>query len=235
MKFVIQRVKSASVKVSGEIVGEINKGMLVLIGFTHSDKENDLDFAANKLLNLRLWDDSKGTRWKESVKSLNLDLLIVSQFTLYSILKGNKPDFHNAMDPEPAQKIYDIFLQKLKKNYSGNIQCGKFGALMEVSLINDGPVTINWEYPEISNSKDQAKEVENINLKINNKSKKNKLENNSNLLNELNPTKNFENINSYEIESIIEEKKILKEEVKDFENKHGMNSETIDININKNV
>jgi D-aminoacyl-tRNA deacylase len=151
MKFVIQRVKEASVKVSGETVGSINKGLLVLIGLTHTDKESDIQFAANKLLNLRLWDDTNGNRWKESVKSLNLEILLVSQFTLYSILKGNKPDFHNALDPEPALRMYEKFVETLKKNYSGNIQCGKFGAMMEVSLINDGPVTINWEYPETKN------------------------------------------------------------------------------------
>lgn len=152
MKFVIQRVKEASVKVSGETVGSINKGLLVLIGLTHTDKQSDIQFAANKLLNLRLWDDNNGNRWKESVKSLNLEILLVSQFTLYSILKGNKPDFHNALDPDPALKMYEKFVECLKKNYfEKNIQCGKFGAMMEVSLVNDGPVTINWEYPEIKN------------------------------------------------------------------------------------
>lgn len=97
MKFVIQRVTSAHVKVAEETVGKIGKGMLVLIGFTQSDKEKDIDFAANKLLNLRLWDDEKGQRWKESVKSLNLEILIVSQFTLYSVLKGNKSDFQGGV------------------------------------------------------------------------------------------------------------------------------------------
>ena len=154
MRFVIQRVKEASVKVAGETVGSINKGLLVLIGLTHNDQYSDIEFATNKLLNLRLWDDSKGTRWKESVKSLNLEILLVSQFTLYSILKGNKPDFHNALAPEEALKMYYTFLETLKKNYSGNIQSGRFGELMEVSLINDGPVTINWDYPEVKDIKE---------------------------------------------------------------------------------
>jgi D-tyrosyl-tRNA(Tyr) deacylase len=227
MKFVIQRVKSANVKVSGEIVGEIEKGMLVLIGLTHSDKETDLDFAANKLLNLRLWDDIKGTRWKESLKSLNLDILIVSQFTLYSILKGNKPDFHHAMEPDPAQKMYDLFLQKLKKNYYGKIESGKFGALMEVSLINDGPVTINWEYPETSNSKDLNTEVEKTKINNKNNLKKTKQEKNDKCNID---AKNFENINSYEIENIKQIK--ISQEINQENNEPK--SETIDININKN-
>lgn len=152
MKFVIQRVLEASVKVNGEIVGKIDKGLMVLVGFTHSDKESDLDFVANKLLNIRLWDDEKGVRWKESVKSKNLDILLVSQFTLYSFFKGNKPDFHYALEPEPALKMYNKLLELMRKKYaSEKIQQGKFGELMEVALVNDGPVTINWDYPEVKN------------------------------------------------------------------------------------
>jgi D-tyrosyl-tRNA(Tyr) deacylase len=211
MRFVIQRVKSASVKVSGEIVGEINKGMLVLFGLTHTDKESDLDFAANKLLNLRLWDDEKGLRWKECIKSLNLDILVVSQFTLYSVLKGNKPDFHNALEPETALKLYEIFIEKLKKNFSGNIQCGKFGAMMEVSLVNDGPVTINWEYP----SDNQEKIVENISKSNNKNIPKDKFENNK-------TTK----INHQESDKIY---------IKEVDSDKSSKSDFININSDKNI
>jgi D-tyrosyl-tRNA(Tyr) deacylase len=165
MKFVIQRVKEACVRVSGETVGKISKGILVLIGITHEDKYEDLDFAANKLLNIRLFEDEKGIRWKCGIKELNLEILIVSQFTLYAFLKGNKPDFHNAMDPEKAEKMYNTFVEILKKKHE-KVQCGQFGEYMEVSLINDGPITINWEYPEIKsesktekNKKEQKKEA----------------------------------------------------------------------------
>lgn len=173
MKFVIQRVNSASVKVGGEIVGSIGRGLLVLIGLTHNDKYSDIEFATNKLLNIRLFDDEKGNRLKESVKSLNLEILLVSQFTLYSILKGNKPDFHNALGPDEALKMYSIFLETLSKKHPGKIQAGKFGEHMEVSLVNDGPVTINWDYPEIKDDK----KVENNQNNQNKNKTSNKIEN----------------------------------------------------------
>jgi D-tyrosyl-tRNA(Tyr) deacylase len=149
MRFVIQRVTEACVRVNSEVVGKIGKGILVLFGITGNDKYEDLEFAANKLLNIRLFEDNKGTRWKCGVKDLDLEILIVSQFTLYAFLKGNKPDFHNALEPEKAEKMYNTFVEILKKKYGDKVQCGKFGEYMEVSLVNDGPVTINWEYPEI--------------------------------------------------------------------------------------
>lgn len=150
MKFVIQRVLQGSVKVNEKIVGEIGPGLVVLVGFTHSDKKENLKFAANKLLSMRLWDDDTGTRWKECVKDKKYSLLVVSQFTLYSFLKGNKPDYHNAMDPKNAIILYEEFLKTLRQIYpSEKIQSGLFGEMMQVSIINDGPVTINWEYPEL--------------------------------------------------------------------------------------
>jgi D-tyrosyl-tRNA(Tyr) deacylase len=148
MRFVIQRVLEGSVTVSNEVVGKIGKGLVVLFGLTHDDKYEDLDFAANKLLNIRLFDDENGVRWKYGVKELNLELLIVSQFTLYGYLKGNKPDFHWAMEPEKAKNMYNKFLDILEKKHPGKIQAGKFGEMMQVGLINDGPVTINWDYPD---------------------------------------------------------------------------------------
>ena len=155
MKFVIQRVLEGHVKVNGQTVGKINKGLVVLIGFTQTDKSSDIKFAANKLLNMRLWDDDSGARWKECVKSKNYEILLVSQFTLYSILKGNKPDFHKALEPDKAMKLYNAFVENLRSIYiAEKIQTGLFGEMMEVSLINDGPVTINWEYPELEEKKE---------------------------------------------------------------------------------
>ncbi len=209
MKFVIQRVLQGSVKVNEKIVGEIGPGLVVLIGFTHSDKKENLKFAANKLLTMRLWDDNKGTRWKECLKDKNYSLLIVSQFTLYSFFKGNKPDFHYSMDPKNAEALYDEFLKILKQIYNPEkIQSGLFGEMMQVSLINDGPVTINWEYPELpekdsnkGNSKEMILEKENVENKNQNK-KKNGNSNNTNNTNNVKDA--FENNlqNSYLAEEI---------------------------------
>lgn len=181
MKFVIQRVLNGSVKVNEKIVGEIGPGLVVLIGFTHTDKRENLKFAANKLLSMRLWDDEKGTRWKECVKDRKYGLLIVSQFTLYSFLKGNKPDYHKAMDPKNAIILYDEFLKILRQIYDpAKIQSGMFGEMMHVSLTNDGPVTINWEYPELPD-KDAISENDKENdlkLKVKNSNNKNNNKNN---------------------------------------------------------
>ena len=208
MKFVIQRVLQGNVKVNEKIVGEIGPGIVVLVGFTHSDKKENLKFAANKLLSLRLWDNKDGVRWKECLKDRQFSLLIVSQFTLYSFLKGNKPDFHHAMEPEKAIILYDEFLKILKQLYiPDRIQSGMFGEMMQVSLINDGPVTINWDYPE-NLEKDNIEElIENKN-EINNKMKNIKIGNNiekkKNKINE-NITENlknkFENFEDLENES----------------------------------
>lgn len=155
MKFVIQRVKSASVTVEGEIVGKIDRGILVLLGFTSTDNKSSIEFAANKLLSIRLWEDNKGRNWASSVKDNDYGILVVSQFTLYSFFKGNKPDFHKAMNPTEAIVLYDLFMETLKKKHS-KVAAGKFGAMMDVSLVNDGPVTMNWEYPEEDSNKSSS-------------------------------------------------------------------------------
>ena len=147
MRFVIQRVKSASVKVENQIVGQIQEGILVLLGFNPNDSKEHVDFAASKLCSIRLWNDEKDRRWASSVKDKNYGILLVSQFTLYHIFKGNKPDFHYAMEHEKAKELYDYFVETLKKKHS-YVSTGIFGVMMEVSLVNDGPVTLNWDYPE---------------------------------------------------------------------------------------
>ena len=170
MRFIIQRVKHASVTVENETVGKIGPGLLILVGLKEDDNDEFIDHVTDKFLNLRLWDDSKGTRWKESVKSLNYEILLVSQFTLYSYMKGNKPDFHFAMNGDNAKILFDKIVQSTKKKYDDKkIQTGVFGAYMQVELCNDGPVTIQWEYPG-----DVAEKIEQNNKKKNQDSKDNK-------------------------------------------------------------
>lgn len=168
MKFVIQKVLSANVKVDNKIVGEIEKGILVLIGFGHNDNKQNIPFAVNKLLSLRLWDDENGKRWSKSIKDLSYGVLLVSQFTLHATLKGNKPDFHNAMDPKIANELYDEFLCQLKSKHKGNVSSGKFGELMAVSLVNNGPVTIEWEYPNKEITKEDNKNTNSNTKKLSN-------------------------------------------------------------------
>jgi len=122
-------------------VSKINKGLLVLVGIHKEDTQDDIDFIIKKLLNLRLFDfDNKFC--EKSVKDLSLEILCVSQFTLYaSCKKGNRPSFDKAMSPKEAKVFYSNFLNKLKQQHS-KVKDGEFGAYMQVSLVNDGPVTI---------------------------------------------------------------------------------------------
>ncbi|CAH8839425.1 unnamed protein product [Trichobilharzia szidati] len=153
MRAVIQRVKQASVSVNNSIVSQIGHGILVLIGLSRRDTETDIEYIVRKILNIRLFPSPDGTRrWDKSVKDLNLEILCVSQFTLYSELKGNKLDFHCAMDPKLSKDMYSQLVNQLRKNYvEDKVKDGVFGAMMDVSLINDGPVTITLDSkPEIS-------------------------------------------------------------------------------------
>ena len=168
MRFVIQRVNRGCVKVSSQIVGQINKGLMVLVGISDRDTDEHIEHITDKLLNIRLFDDDKGNRWKESVKSLGLDILLVSQFTLYHILKGNKPDFHEAMGGEQAKALFDKIVKRMREKYDEKkIQTGAFGEYMQIDMECDGPVTINWEYPakkendNNENNKDNKKEKTN--------------------------------------------------------------------------
>ena len=157
----IQRVQQAEVTVDGKSVGKIGKGLMILVGLTEGDNDECIDHVTDKFLNLRLWDGSDGTRWKECVKSLGLEILLVSQFTLYSHMKGNKPDFHFAMDNGPAKVMFDKIVERTRKKYDASkVQTGMFGAHMMVSLVNDGPVTIEWEYPG-----DKLENIKNNNMK----------------------------------------------------------------------
>ncbi|KAL3158885.1 hypothetical protein ABBQ32_011600, partial [Trebouxia sp. C0010 RCD-2024] len=144
MRAVIQRVKSASVTVDGDEVSRIGAGVLCLVGVRVEDGPKDADFICRRILNSRLFtNQDTGRNWDESVVQQGKEVLCVSQFTLFNIMKGNKPDFHLAMGPIPARAFYDNFVKTLRDQYSAEkVQDGKFGALMEVSLVNDGPITI---------------------------------------------------------------------------------------------
>ena len=137
---VIQRVKRAMVKVDDKIVGSIGKGILVLVGIEYDDNVKDRDFVVNKILNLRIFPDSDG-KMNLSVVDIKGEILSVSQFTLTSkIKKGRRPDFGRAMPSKKAKAFYQEFLSDLRKS-NLKVEDGKFGAMMEVELINDGPVT----------------------------------------------------------------------------------------------
>ena len=144
MKLVIQRVANATVKVDGETIGEIGKGFLVLLGVKQGDTEEQADFLVKKLCNLRVFED-ENNKMNLSIRDVNGKLLVVSQFTLYADCKGgNRPSFIEAARPEIAEPLYEYFKQKCKDE-GIEVQCGKFGADMKVSLLNDGPVTIILE------------------------------------------------------------------------------------------
>lgn len=129
-----------------ELVSNIGRGLCVLIGISHNDTKEDANYIARKILSVRLFDDDAGKRWQKSVKDLQYELLCVSQFTLYNRLKGNKPDFHLAMQGADASNLYNFLLQQLGDQYSTDkIKDGKFGAMMQVHIQNDGPVTIEIE------------------------------------------------------------------------------------------
>lgn len=141
MKVVLQRAKRASVSVEGEVTGKIERGYVLLVGITHSDQEKDLDYVANKIANLRLWEDEQG-KMNHSILEAGGDILSVSQFTLYGDTKnGRRPSFIEAARPEQAEPLWHQFNDKLKAQ-GLNVETGRFGAMMDVELVNDGPVTI---------------------------------------------------------------------------------------------
>lgn len=140
MKVVIQRVKNASVKINNEVYSSINKGFLVYLGVHHDDTLEDVIKYATKVSNLRVFEDNDG-KMNLSLKDIKGEILVVSQFTLYgNAKKGNRPSFIEAARPEHATKLYEAFIEHLNKDF--NVKTGVFGANMEVSSINDGPVTI---------------------------------------------------------------------------------------------
>ena len=142
MKLVIQRVKHASVSVDEKVVGKINQGFLVLLGIKSTDTKQDVDYLVRKLINLRIFQD-ENDKMNFSLQSVNGELLIISQFTLYGECKksGNRPSFSDAAKPDIAIPLYEYFIEECKKQIPV-VQTGIFGADMKVDLLNDGPVTI---------------------------------------------------------------------------------------------
>lgn len=141
MRAVVQRVSSSKVTVDGNVTGEIKKGLLVLLGVTHEDTSKDVDYIIDKVLNLRIFED-ENEKMNLSLKDINGELLVVSQFTLYGdCRKGRRPNFTNAAKPDLANELYEEFIEKASKQ-NIKVGTGKFGANMMVELTNEGPVTI---------------------------------------------------------------------------------------------
>ncbi|MBY0146745.1 D-aminoacyl-tRNA deacylase [Neobacillus niacini] len=141
MRVVVQRSKNAKVTVNGEITGQISKGLVLLVGVTHDDKEEDAVFLADKIANLRIFEDDAG-KMNLSLLDVGGEILSVSQFTLYGdCRKGRRPNFMEAARPEQANQLYERFNSLLRKK-DIKVETGIFGAMMDVELINDGPVTL---------------------------------------------------------------------------------------------
>lgn len=144
MRLLVQRVKKASVAVDQKIISEIKQGLLVFLGIHAEDNEDVIDYLIDKLLHLRIFEDDQN-KMNKSVQDINGQILLVSQFTLYAdCSKGRRPSFVNAKRPDLAEKIYIEFFKRLKARFESTFE-GKFGADMQIELINDGPVTIILE------------------------------------------------------------------------------------------
>ncbi len=142
MRVVVQRCSRAEVRIEDEIVGRIGLGYVLLVGVTHTDTREDAEYLAKKVASLRILDDEEG-KMNLALKDVQGKVLSISQFTLYaSTHKGNRPSFIHAARPEIAEPLYDYFNTLLRNQYGIEVQTGRFGAMMEVDFINDGPVTI---------------------------------------------------------------------------------------------
>ena len=141
MRAVVQRVSRAKVTVEGDVTGEIGKGVLVLLGVSVNDKESDADYLVDKIVNLRVFEDGEG-KMNDALLDAGGGMLVVSQFTLYGdTRRGRRPSFINAARPEDANRLYEYFVSQARKQV-GDVQTGIFQAMMDVELVNDGPVTI---------------------------------------------------------------------------------------------
>lgn len=148
MKLVLQRVSTASVTVNNNVVGQINQGLLILLGISKDYNEVKLDWMVNKILALRLWNDkdNENKGFQKNITDINGEFLIVSQFTLFGdCTQGTKPKFNNSMNGIDAKIIYELFIKKLKEKTKLKVATGVFGAMMDVKLENSGPITIILE------------------------------------------------------------------------------------------
>lgn len=142
MRVIIQRVSEASVTIDNKVKSSIGNGFLILLGITHDDTQEDIDWLTNKIIGLRVFNDEKGAM-NVSIKDVGGDLLVISQFTLHaSTKKGNRPSFLEAAKPDIAIPLYEDFVGTLSRKHTKEIYTGEFGADMKVRLLNDGPVTI---------------------------------------------------------------------------------------------
>ena len=145
MRVLLQRAAAGSVTISGECVGKIGKGLVLLIGVTHTDTPEDVDYLVKKCANLRIFEDENG-KMNRSLLDINGEVLAVSQFTLYGdCVKGRRPGFDAAAESVMAEKLYDLFVEKMKQEGVRKVETGRFGADMMVSIENDGPVTFMLE------------------------------------------------------------------------------------------
>jgi len=142
MRVVVQRVSQSNVKVSGDVIGKIKEGLMVLVSFVDEDNDTDLGWMTKKIINLRIFNDYEG-KMNRSVHDVGGDILLISQFTLHgSTKKGNRPSFIKAAKPDFANVMYERFIKVLEQSLGKEIQTGEFGGDMKVSLVNDGPTTI---------------------------------------------------------------------------------------------
>jgi D-tyrosyl-tRNA(Tyr) deacylase len=145
MRLIIQRVKEAKVEVNEQSTGEIKKGLLVFVGVEEADENADVEWLCRKVVNMRIFNDAEG-QMNHSVKEVDGEVLAVSQFTLHAATKkGNRPSFIRAAAPDYAEKLYEQFKFQLSALLGKTVESGSFGADMQVSLINDGPVTISMD------------------------------------------------------------------------------------------
>lgn len=164
MRVILQRVKSASVTVEGTVVSSIGPGTLALVGLHQGDTEQDLGYCCKRLLGARLWPNDNGGQWRHGVKQKDYEILCVSQFTLYATLssKNGRPQYNLAMETKQAEQLYNQFLEMLRSQYQPEkVKDGVFGAMMDVALVNDGPVTIMIESePASPTANDEADDKE---------------------------------------------------------------------------
>lgn len=149
MRVVIQRVQHSKVVVEGQTIGEIGRGLMVLLGVTHEDSETDIQWLVKKITKMRIFND-EADKMNLSVEDIGGDILVVSQFTLYAnTRKGNRPSYIRSAPPDVSIPLYEQFIESLRANFTGQVATGEFGAMMEVSLLNDGPVTIILDSKEL--------------------------------------------------------------------------------------
>ena len=144
MKILLQKVSEARVEVEDKVIGQIGAGILLFLGITHEDTEKDVDFLVDKVLNLRIFKNEEEEKYfDKSVLDISGDILVVSQFTLYGKTdKGRRPSFVEAAKPEEAERLYNLFVQKIREKSGLRVETGQFQAMMQVHLVNDGPVTL---------------------------------------------------------------------------------------------